>query len=136
LCGSLCPARSTLTIDVYEKHVAHRNLKAHVDIPIAVVKARTQSLSGEFNLTKGIMVKLMYTSDMENGAHVILTFSVLQDNDDAEVKKTGEVAEAAKKKAGEKQTILDKLGRVRSLIDLIKPIGEGVSGVSAFPSAS
>jgi hypothetical protein len=109
---------------------------AHVDIPIAVVKARTQFLNGEVDLTKGIMVKLMYTSDIENGAHVTLTFSGLQDNDDAEVKKTGEVAEAAKKKAGEKQTILDKLGRVRDLIDLIQPIGEGVSGVSAFPSAS
>jgi hypothetical protein len=46
------------------------------------------------------------------------------------MKKIKEEAEAAKKKAKEKQVILDKLGRVRDLIGFIKPIGEAISGVS------
>jgi hypothetical protein len=42
---------------------------------------------------------------------------------------------AAKKKVEEKPVILDKLRRVRSVIDFIKPIGDAVSDVSALPLA-
>jgi hypothetical protein len=51
------------------------------------------------------------------------------------VERTKKDAEAAKKKVEEKQVILDKLSRVRSVIKFIKPIGDAVSDVSALPLA-
>jgi hypothetical protein len=56
---SICPADSTLTIEVYEMHkVTYRNLRTRVEKSIAAIDTHTVSLKGKLDRTNRIIAKL------------------------------------------------------------------------------
>lgn len=51
--------------------------------------------------------------------------------DSREIQRCRDTLDAAREVAGEKEVVLDKLGKTRRLLGMVKALGEAVSDVSA-----